>query len=148
MEQGQIDEDSAGESFWSLSGEEARATVREYRAQLLRYTGIPAPPDAGLSLVNSDAGATRLSKDELPPELRRLVAEYERARPGVCLVPVRYVVVDGSEGVSVPPAPDELPDAEEMVSLSVTETLLSAEQVQVRTWLLIAVRDVAEAPPK
>jgi len=114
---------------WSVSGDEAAELMRLHREQLLAFERIPEEPETARD-------APDLSLDDIPEDLRALVAEYEQARPGVTLTPLRYITIGGVDGGDVVGAA-ELPD-EGVVSFVLTCTVADAGRVDVTSRVFVA----------
>jgi hypothetical protein len=114
---------------WSVSGDEAAELMRLHREQLLAFERVAEEPEAARD-------APDLSLDNIPEDLRALVAEYEQARPGVTLTPLRYITIGGTDGTSVVGAA-ELPD-EGVVSFVLTRTIADAARVDVSSRVFVA----------
>ena len=121
-------------SPWSVSGDEAAELMRLHREQLSAFEDIPGEPEEG---ARAEARQPReLSADDLPEDLRELVGEYERSRPGVRLTPLRYITIGGPGGAAVAGA-GELPD-DGLVSFVVTRTIAGADRVEVTSRIFVA----------
>jgi hypothetical protein len=100
----------------------------------IRRAAAPAPP-----------ATAPLTRADLPPEMQSLIARYEASHPGTHLEPLRYVSTGfpdaGTAGTG------DLFDGD-VVSLSATETIIDADQIQVASRVIIARRTAAryEAP--
>ncbi len=114
---------------WSVSGDEAAELMRLHREQLLAFERVAEEPEAARD-------APDLSVDDIPEDLRALVSEYEQARPGVTLTPLRYITIGGGEGPDVVGAA-ELPD-EGVVSFVLTRTVADGARVDVTSRVLVA----------
>jgi hypothetical protein len=121
-------------SPWSVSGDEAAELMRLHREQLRAFEDIPRESEEG---VRAEARQpAELTLDDLPADLRRLVGEYERSRPGVRLTPLRYITIGGPGGAAVAGAA-ELPD-DGLVSFVVTQTIADADRAEVTSRILVA----------
>lgn len=121
-------------SPWSVSGDEAAELMRLHREQLLAFEHIPTEPEEG---ARAEARQPReLTLGDLPEDLRELVGEYERSRPGVRLTPLRYITIGGPDGATVAGAA-ELPD-DGLVSFVVTRTIADAERTEVTSRIFVA----------
>lgn len=127
------------------SAADALQALRQYREQLLLYRDIPPlPPDDGDADEDGPSRPTAeptrepVALQDVPGQLRRLLADYERAHPEVRVVPVALFGSWEPEGELPTGRLDELPDEDEMVCFSVTETTLSASSAEVRTRTLVA----------
>jgi hypothetical protein len=126
-------------SPWSVSGDEAAELMRLHREQLLAFEDIPTEPEEG---ARAEARRPReLTLDDLPEDIRELVGEYERSRPGVRLTPLRYITIGGPGGATVAGAA-ELPD-DGLVSFVVTRTIADAERAEVTSRIFVAGAAVA-----
>jgi hypothetical protein len=124
-------------SPWSVSGDEAAELMRLHREQLRAFEDIPGEPEEG---VRAEARQpAELTLDDLPEDLRRLVGEYERSRPGVRLTPLRYITIGGpgGPGGAAVAGAAELPD-DGLVSFVVTQTIADAERVEVTSRIFVA----------
>jgi hypothetical protein len=123
---------------WPTSPMEARLLLRRQREQVLQYAEMPE------MLADDQAGAVRSGVEAsgrgplpaLPERLQRLVDDYQRDHPAVRLVPRTYVGVD--EGGSTVVGAADVPAEDQLVSLGITETVLDADAVRVRSHLLLA----------
>jgi hypothetical protein len=121
----------------STPAESPLALLRLQRRNLAAY-GTAQPPDEAQARV----AEAPIDVEALPEAVRRLVAEYEAAHPGSRLAVRRYVCLDGGEP-DVRGRPD-LPDEPDTVLLTVTETILTANESTVRSHVVVA-EQVGEA---
>ena len=129
----------AAAPVWGASADVARTTLTVLRDQLLTYGSAPADDQATLNAATGPLQAPL--SDELPDELARLVAEYEQGHPGERLTPVRLLSVghtDALEPAAFTAA--DLPAGDDLVLLSVTQTIAAAHLIEVRSRVLIARR--------
>jgi hypothetical protein len=87
--------------------------------------------------------ARPLSRDDLPPVVQALIDRYEANHRGTRLEPLRYVSTGLPESDAAASSDDLAGD---VVSLSVTETIVDADQIQVWTRVLIARRTDRSQP--
>jgi len=132
---------------WSAPTGQAGEILRLHRAQVAVYTTEPsaaegAEDESGRAAQRTQPVAPALSRDDLPPEMRQLLENYEASHSGVTLTPVRYVSI-GAPGQSAMPAPGDLPPDAALVSLVLTQTIVDAEQIDVRSRVLLATRTPA-----
>lgn len=128
----------AGPSAWSMSGEAATEQLRRHRHQLRAYAAIPTDPDAGQQEA-ALRSAPRLTLEELPGDIQELVRRYESAQPGVRLRLLQYLTITAEPDERAAEGIEELPDDDSLVTLVITETMLGADVVEVRSRMLIAV---------
>jgi hypothetical protein len=126
--------DNAAPSPWSIAGDQAGALLREHREQLLRYAELPAMPDVASQAV---AEPPALSLDVLPEAIQRLARDYEHGRPGVRLEPRQYLTV-GDAPVSR--GAGGMPEADDLVTITVTETIATSDEIRVLSHVLVAAR--------
>jgi hypothetical protein len=112
---------------WSVSGDEAGELMRLHRQQLIAFDRTAED--------EKEVGAD-LSLDDIPEDLRALVAEYEKSRPGVTLRPLRYITIGGTAGPNVA-GTAELPD-EGIVTFVFTRTIADGERADVTSRVLVA----------
>jgi hypothetical protein len=117
---------------WAAPAVSASELLRLHRDQVIAYTTVPSPEEPGASQV------APLTRADLPPDVLRLVERYEAEHQDVELTPLRYVSL-GPPGESAAAAADAaLPAEGEVVSLAVTESIVDAERVEVRSRVLLA----------
>lgn len=125
--------DTPTESTWSApSADLLQSHCRQIEAYAAPDDGAGEP--AGARLAKSPKAA--LTREDLPAVLQSLVERYEGSHPGTRLEPLRYV----STGVDAAVATTGDPLDGDVVSLSVTETIVDARQIQVWSRVLIARR--------
>lgn len=123
--------DTPIESTWSAPAAEL---LQSHCQQIEAY----APQDSGAEPAAKRAKSQKaaLTRADLPAALQSLVERYEASHPGTRLQPLRYV----STGVDPAVATDGDPLDGDVVSLSVTETIVDAKQIHVWSRVLIARR--------
>lgn len=99
---------------------------------------------AGRNRPAKNLVTAKLPAAELPGELRRLLKQYEETHPDFRIEPVSYLVSGPSGETAMKLAPSELPHEDELVVLSVTETIASAKQIEARSHVLVARQKPAE----
>jgi hypothetical protein len=125
----------ANAPLWTASGGRARAMLQRFRQQVQSFAQIP-------QLDQERAGVTappeaKSSATELPAELHRMLRRYRQAHLGVDVEPVTYLTIGGPGGTPTTFNAD-LPADEDLVVLSVTETMASIKQIEVRSHVLVA----------
>lgn len=125
--------DTSTESTWS-------APAAELLQSQCRQIEAYAPPDDGAgepaAARRAKSSKATLTREDLPAVLQSLVERYEASHPGTRLEPLRYV----STGVEAAVATTGDPLDGDVVSLSVTETVVDAKQIHVWSRVLIARR--------
>jgi hypothetical protein len=111
----------------SLRGD-PRAVLGGQLQQLAFYEAAPRDADRG------DA----IDRDSLPMEVVRVLDAYEQAHPGIRLRPTRLVQFDGRNPSTHRSTSAPLPGLDELVTLSVTESVVTAEALTVRSWIVFA----------
>jgi hypothetical protein len=133
---------------WRVDPGVAIEVLRRHRAAISMY-GPVTPLDTGDDVggeaeehAGADASpAATLTRSDLPPALLELVERWEAEMPGVHLVPLRLVRFDSSaEGLVRGNPQTALPPDDELVGLTVTETVVSADEVDVSGFVLLAQR--------
>jgi hypothetical protein len=122
---------------WTAPVASASELLRLHRDQVVAYT-TPYASERGAPAEAGESPVAPLGGDGLPPDIVRLVERYEAHHPDVRLTPLRYVSV-GPPGESTAAAAEAaLPGESDLVSLAVTESVVDAEGVEVRSRVLLA----------
>jgi hypothetical protein len=124
----------------------ASEVLRQQRAAVARFAA-PVPADlveddgSGTAVAPEPASAyePELARADLPGPLAELVAKWEGTSPGAPLTLVRLVTFGGSAEAVVRGGAALPPDAE-LVSLSVTSTVVTQDRIEVTSALLLARR--------
>jgi hypothetical protein len=142
--------DVTDEAAWRAAAGVPLEILREHREAALRYA---PPPEATATLVDPAHGEAILRPGpgrvlrphpvdrpplDLPPAMQELVRDWESAHPGSGLEPVRLVAF-GPAG-SAPSGTADLPADDALVALSISRTSVTAEQIDVDGFLLLARR--------
>ena len=119
---------------WEGSGDRAREIMREYRGLLSGYAPVPD--------VEKRPGKARKppkapSVADLPPEMQQLLERYKRDNPKPAVQPVAYITAGGADAARSVSVFAELPPEDELVILSLTETVASANRVEARSQVLL-----------
>jgi hypothetical protein len=127
---------------WTAPAATASELLRLHRDQVVAYTtttttttytGEPGAPTEG-----GEVSVTPLSRADLPPDVVRLLERYEAEHPDVRLTPLRYVSVGPPDESTAAAADAALPGERDLVSLAITESVVDAEEVEVRSRVLLA----------
>jgi hypothetical protein len=128
----------------------ASEVLRQQRAAVARFAA-PVPEGISADIVEDDGSGApgapepaaayepALERADLPGPLAELVAEWEATSPGAPLTPIRLVTFGGRAEAVVRGGAALPPDAE-LVSLSVTTTVVTQDRVEVSSALLLAQR--------
>ncbi len=132
--------DPPTDSPWSAPAAEL---LQSHCQQIESYA--PPDEDAGEPAAAQRATLAKapLTRADLPAMLQALVERYEASHPATRLEPLRYVSTGFSEAVEHTTG-DPLDG--DVVSLSVTETIVDAKQIQVWSRVLIARRRDGSQP--
>jgi hypothetical protein len=117
-----------------VSGDEAAELMRLHRDQLLTFEDVSTEPEDGTKAETRRQREFTL--EDLSEDLRELVREYQRSRPGAQLTPLRYITIGGPHGATVAGA-GELPD-DGLVSFVITRTIADAERAEVTSHVFVA----------
>ncbi|MET0787893.1 MAG: hypothetical protein ABWY33_01505 [Cellulomonas sp.] len=136
---------------WRAAAGVPLEVLREHRAAMDRYArppDAPGPPETLADPARGDAilrpGGDRFRRPrpaeaiDLPPAVQELVRDWEAAHPGARLEPVRLVAF-GTTG-STPTGVTDLPPDEALVALSISRTQVTAQEIEVDGFLLLARR--------
>jgi hypothetical protein len=124
---------SEGPSVWAAPAGPVADLIRIHRDQVLAYTTVPSPASEGAGPPGTPPGLV-----SLPADIVRLVERYEAEHPGVRLMPLRYVSVGSPSESTAVTLDAALPSDSDLVSLIVTETMVDAGRVEVRSRILLA----------
>jgi hypothetical protein len=119
---------------WGVSGQDASELMRSLREQLLMYENLS--PESQQGMTAQARPSEQLTLDDVAEDVRELMVQYERSRPGVRLTPLRYITIAGPDGVTVAGSAD-LPD-DGLVSIITTRTIAEAGRVEVTSRILVA----------
>ena len=115
----------------------AAELLQSHCAQVAAYAAPLAEADESPAVATKATAPSRLTRTELPPVMVALIDRYEASHPGTTLEPLRYLTIGYPAG-SDAGAGDALQG--DVVSLSVTETVVDAAHIQVTSRILIARR--------
>jgi hypothetical protein len=125
-------------SPWSAPAAEL---LQSHCQQIEAYAQPVVAPDETKAAIRANASAP-LARADLPAAMRSLIERYEAGHPGTHLEPLRYVSVGFPDpGVA---ATGDLDG--DVVSLSITETIVDADHIQVGSRVVIARRTRAQDP--
>jgi hypothetical protein len=124
---------------WEVSGDRALELFWLYRQQLRAHSDVTGTTPQKKARSATPAGKA-LAAEDLPEELQRMVRHYERDHPGIRLEPLRYLTVGSPGEAKSSLAIEGLPSDNELIFLSVTETISVLERIAVRSLVLIAAR--------
>jgi hypothetical protein len=137
----------------------AAEVLRQHRTLVSAYTtpSVPAEEpaeaadDGGPAVAAPPAPAqpapqpaAPLTRADLPAPLLDLITQYESRSPGVHLVPLRLVSI-GWPDQAATRGDAVLPSDADLVSLTVTQTVVSQDQIEVASLVLLAARS-GQAP--
>ncbi|MFT3923785.1 MAG: hypothetical protein QM778_14730 [Myxococcales bacterium] len=120
---------------WEGSGDRARQIMREYRGLLIGYSPVPDLEER-TSEERTRGKAKAPAVADLPAEIRQLFDRFEREHPRK-VEPIAYITAGGSDGERSVSQFAELPPEDELVILALTETVASADRVEVRSQVLL-----------
>jgi hypothetical protein len=122
------------DTAWRISRGDARATIKLLRHQLQAYSHVPQVAKNG-SLVKRRSA--RRVPDHLPEPLQRLLEVYQQRHHEFELEPVCYLVFGATDEKINGLELEDLPDEEELVVLSCTESAADITEVYVQTHTLL-----------
>src|SRR4051812_33907439 len=136
---------------WTPGPGVAAEVLRRHRVLLSLYMSPPSEADetsVDADVAPSDAtiafGAAGLTRSDLPAAMLDLVMRYEASSPGARLVPLRLAGF-GYESAGAPRGDAILPEDADLVSLTVTETVVSQQLIEVSSLVLLAARSLDDA---
>lgn len=111
--------------------------ARQRRGRFASWGRTEANAEPSAAGEATEGAGTSVSHS-MPADIVRLIERYKAEHPGVRLIPLRYVSV-GSPAESMAATIDAaLPPDGDLVSLIVTETMVDAGRVEVRSRILLA----------
>ena len=120
---------------WEGSGDRARQIMREYRGLLSGYAPVPDfEKKSRKERASAKTKAPALAA--LPAQMRQLLERYKRDNPGK-IEPIAYIVAGGAEATRSVSQYAELPPEDDLVILALTETIAGANNVEVRSQVLL-----------
>jgi hypothetical protein len=144
---------------WVVGAGVAAEVLRQHRTLVSAYTTPPEPTEEPADAAD-DGGSTvtappapaqpapqplaALTRADLPAPLLDLITRYEARSPGVHLVPLRLVSI-GRPDEAATLGDAVLPSDADLVSLTVTQTVVSQDQIEVTSLVLLAARS-GQAP--
>jgi hypothetical protein len=129
--------DTPSTSPWSAPAAEL---LQSHCRQIEAYSQPVDAPEDTPAAIRAKASKAPLTLADLPAVMRSLVERYEASHPGTRLEPLRYVSI-GSADAGTATTDDPLDG--DVVSLSITEAIVDADQIQVESRSLIARRTAA-----
>jgi len=123
---------------WKTSGDGAKVILKLFRQQLLDHADVPKIGTDGSLTVKSSA--RNVPAGELPAELSQLLERYQKANPQVRVEPICHLVFGGTGDNETSFAATDLPDEEELVVFTFTESSADVTSVEVQTHVLLARR--------
>jgi hypothetical protein len=116
-----------------------RESLRQFRANYVNYylliqTLEPRPVD----IILSTPAERQLTERDLPLALRERLANFVRKNPGTRLSFVKYMRIVNGRPVEVVEGDEDLPEEDELLTLSQTVTLNTAETAELVTELYVA----------
>jgi hypothetical protein len=143
---------------WVAGPGVAAEVLRQHRTLVSAYTMPTAPAeepeaaDDGRSVFTAPPAPAQpapqplaaLTRANLPAPLLDLITQYEARSPGVHLVPLRLVRIGRPDEAGALGDAD-LPSDVDLVSLTVTQTVVSQDQIEVTSLVLLAARS-GQAP--
>ncbi|HVU23887.1 MAG TPA: hypothetical protein VHE13_07155 [Opitutus sp.] len=124
---------------WEGRGDRARHIIREYRGLLSGYAAVPEGEDQPRPARASAKTKTKTkaaSASDLPAEMRQAFERYKRKYPGAVQL-VAYITAGGSDPARSISRFAEPPPDDEIVILSLIETVASARGVEARSQVLL-----------
>jgi len=126
------------DSVWRAPGRDMRAAIKLLRHQLQVYSEVPQVAEDG-SPVKRRSERRQLPK-KLPAPLQRLFRLYQRRHPELELEPICYLIFGLTDDNRNALKLEELPDEEQLVVLSCTESAADVTEVYVQTQTLLVRR--------
>ena len=137
--------DHSEAELWGARPGVAVEVLRSHRLILENYAAVPNDDDRPVRSSGSGRAAktpkpaVTLRRTDLPAAMLELVKRYEAQTPRVRLVPLRLVST-GPQPASATSG-DELPaDDADLVSLSITETIVDHDNITATSLILLAGR--------
>ncbi len=122
---------------WEGRGDRARHIIREYRGLLSGYAALPEGEDQPRPARASAKTKTKTaSAADLPAAMRQAFERYKRKYPGAVQL-VAYITAGGSDAARTISRFAEPPPDDEIVVLSLIETVASARGVEARSQVLL-----------
>ena len=155
----QSSSDASTTGTWVAGPGVAAEVLRQHRTLVSAYATPPAPTeefaeaadDGGSAVTVPPAPAqaapqplAALTRADLPAPLLDLITQYEARTPGVHLVPLRLVSI-GRLDETAALGDAVLPSDTDLVSLTVTQTVVSQDRIEVASLVLLAARS-GQAP--
>jgi len=126
------------DSAWRAPRGDLRATIKLLRHQLQVYSEVPQVAEEG-SLVRRHSVRRQIPK-KLPEPLQRLLQVYRQRHTELELEPVCYLTFGSTDDNRNALKLEELPDEEQLVVLSCTESAADVTDVYVQTQTLLVRR--------
>jgi hypothetical protein len=120
---------------WEGPGDRARQFIREYRDVLRGYAAVPDTAEENTLTARTPLKA--LAASDLSVDMRHLLERYKREHPGTVVHPVAYLTVAAPAATRSVFGFADLPPEEDLVILALTETVASADRVEVRSQVLL-----------
>ena len=133
-----------GDNGWVSASSQSHELLRLHRDQVAAYATKPAQPQEDSEPTASASNMEPLNRECLPASMLQLIEKYEVGHPSAKLVPLRYISLGYPDEVA-PSCAAELPEDTALVSLVVTETVVDAQQIHVKTRVLLAARTTSTA---
>src|SRR5262249_14271596 len=122
---------------WRARGGDPRATIKLLRQQLQAHCHVPKIAKDG-SVIERRAVEHVVPRD-LPDSLRRLLQAYQQRHPQFELEPICYLTFDAADENRALELKN-LPDEEQLVVLTCTESAADISDVYVKTQTLLVRR--------
>lgn len=116
-----------------------RVLLERQTQQLAFYDA--APPEGFFGLTATPVTEDQIGRELLPRQIAQLLEEYESSHSGERLELVRLLLFDGRHPTRDVVSPGALPAIDQLVTFSLSETLVSPEELTVRSYLLFARRE-------
>jgi hypothetical protein len=115
---------------------EPLAVLGRQAEQIAFFSPVSAEASTGFvpePVINHE----NIARTDLPRNIVALLDQYERDR-GTTLRPLRLLQFDAQQPTANLAASTPLPDVEQLVTLSITETVITADTLTVRSYVLFA----------
>lgn len=133
-------ERGSGEVESTILASNPRVLLDRQAQQLAYYDAVPREAVFGPTAMPMLA-EEEISREQLPRQLVQLVEDYESAHRGEQLRPVRLLQFDGRYPTRNSVSPEPGPDLDQLATVSVTESIVTSEELTVRSYLLFAQRE-------
>src|SRR5262245_45517427 len=126
------------DSAWKARRGDARATINLLRQQLQAHCQVPKIAEDGSVIERRTV--QHVVPHDLPDSLRRLLQAYQQRHPDLELEPICYLAFGLTDDKRNVLELENLPDEEQLVVLTCTESAADIAEVYVQTQTLVVRR--------